>query len=100
MVWDVELGTSIGGPFTGHEDWVTSVTFSADGTRIISGSDDKTVRIWNLKSGEQIGEPLQGHSGRVFSVSCSRDGRVIASGSDDKQSNSGILGRTNKSEIH
>jgi len=35
--------------FTGHS--VYSVCFSADGTRIVSGSGDKTVRIWNAVTG-------------------------------------------------
>ena len=33
--------------FTGHSALVLSVCFSRDGTRIVSGSRDKTVRIWN-----------------------------------------------------
>ena len=37
--------------FTGHSSSVTSVCFSPDGTRIVSGSWDKTVRIWNAVTG-------------------------------------------------
>ena len=37
--------------FTGHSDYVRSVCFSPDGSRIVSGSDDKTVRIWNAVTG-------------------------------------------------
>ena len=33
--------------FQGHTDWVTSVAFSPDGTRILSGSDVNTVRVWD-----------------------------------------------------
>jgi WD40 repeat protein len=30
----------------GHSDWVYSVAYSPDGTKIISGSDDETIKIW------------------------------------------------------
>ena len=33
-------------------DLVTSVAFSQDGSRVVSGSDDKTVRIWNTVTGK------------------------------------------------
>ena len=32
---------------TGHTSWVTSVAISSDNKYIISGSDDKTIKIWN-----------------------------------------------------
>ena len=32
----------------GHSDSVTSVSFSPDGKRIVSGSHDKTVKVWDI----------------------------------------------------
>ena len=29
-----------------HSYWITSVAFSPDGTKIVSGSDDKTIKVW------------------------------------------------------
>ncbi|MFN5464320.1 MAG: AAA-like domain-containing protein, partial [Cyanobacteriota bacterium] len=68
----------------GHYDWVNSVAFSPDGQRIVSGSDDKTLRLWEAATGEPIGFPLLGHKGGIRTVAFSPDGRHIVSGSDDK----------------
>ena len=38
------------GALTGHSVDVSSVAFSPDGKRIVSGSLDFTVRVWNLPS--------------------------------------------------
>ena len=29
-----------------HSHWVNSVAFSPDGTKIVSGSHDKTIKVW------------------------------------------------------
>ena len=29
-----------------HSDWIRSVAFSPDGTKIVSGSWDKTIKVW------------------------------------------------------
>ena len=38
----------------GHEDRVTSVGFSPDGGKVISSSDDGTIRIWDVGTGGEI----------------------------------------------
>ena len=67
----------------GHRSDVWSVSFSPDGTKIVSGSDDKSIRVWDATSGTQIHQ-LDGHSSGVTSVSFSPDGTKIVSGSFDK----------------
>ena len=59
-----------------------SVAFSPDGTRIVSGSYDNTVRIWDTSTGEQL-VVLQGHEDAVSSVAFSADGERVASASRD-----------------
>ncbi|EIN04856.1 hypothetical protein PUNSTDRAFT_37485, partial [Punctularia strigosozonata HHB-11173 SS5] len=67
----------------GHTHAVLSVAFSRDGSRIVSGSQDHTVRLWNLSSGEQIGDPYRGHTDDVRCVAFSPDNRRVVSGSWD-----------------
>ena len=31
-----------------HSNWIRSVAFSPDGTKIVSGSDDGTIKVWDL----------------------------------------------------
>ncbi|KAF5378036.1 hypothetical protein D9757_011523 [Collybiopsis confluens] len=62
---------------------VSSVAFSPDGTRIVSGSHDNTVSIRDARTGIQVGETLQGHDQEVTSVAFSTDGTRIVSGSWD-----------------
>src|SRR6266498_4132641 len=61
---------------------VTCIAFSPDSNRIVSGSDDQSVRVWDAKTGEQLRE-LQGHTSWVSSVAFSPGGNKIVSGSGD-----------------
>ena len=62
------------------EQSVRCLSSLADG-RIISGADDRTVRVWNLTTGES--QKLSGHTKSVLSVAALGKTRVI-SGSYDK----------------
>ncbi|CCA70337.1 hypothetical protein PIIN_04276 [Serendipita indica DSM 11827] len=67
----------------GHEAPVWGVAFSPDGSRIVSSSSDKTIRVWDADTGQPFGEPLRGHERSVDAVAFSRDGSRIVSGSYD-----------------
>ena len=45
-----------------HSDWIRSVEFSPDGTKIVSGSDDKTIKVWDLGAPEPSKSPLLGQN--------------------------------------
>ena len=67
----------------GHSDSVRSVAFIPQGDRIVSGSDDGTLRLWDIE-GNAIGSPFEGHGDSVWSVAFSPQGDRIVSGSDDR----------------
>ena len=66
------------GEFPGHEDWVTSVSFSPNGQTLATGSRDKTARLWNLQ-GDVLRE-FPGHEDWVTSVSFSPNGQTLVTG--------------------
>ncbi len=49
----------------GHTGGVTSVAFSPDGTRIVTGSQDRTAKVWDARTGTPLLE-LKGHTGEVI----------------------------------
>ena len=40
-----------------HSGWIRSVAFSPDGTKIVSGSDDKTIKVWDFGAPEPSNRP-------------------------------------------
>ncbi|KAF8604757.1 WD40 repeat-like protein [Ceratobasidium sp. AG-I] len=74
----------VGKPLEDHTSSITSVAYSHDGTRIVSSSYDKTIRIWDARTGQMVGKPLEGHTSSVTSVAYLHDGTRIVSGSEDK----------------
>jgi len=68
---------------SGHTDHVKSLTFSSEGTSLVSGSDDTTIKLWDVQTGGVV-RTFHGHTDKVWSISVSADHTIIASGSDDK----------------
>ncbi|HZR21043.1 MAG TPA: protein kinase, partial [Verrucomicrobiae bacterium] len=67
----------------GHQDRVSSVAFSPDGRRIVTGSYDHTAKIWEASSGREL-LTLKGHGYWIDSVAFSPDGQWIVTGSNDR----------------
>ena len=66
--------------YHGHASTVTAVAWSPDGTYIVSGGDDHTIRVWHAKTGADV-FISHGHSGGVPAVTWSPDSSRIASAS-------------------
>jgi WD40 repeat protein len=66
----------------GHTGQITAMAFSPDRQRLVTGSDDSTVRVWDLATGQQQLN-LRGDQKIITAVAFSPDGGRLASGSAD-----------------
>jgi WD40 repeat protein len=65
-----------------YQDAANNATFSPDGKRIVTASDNK-VRIWDAATGRPIGEGLKGHGDAMTRVAFSPDGQRVVTASRD-----------------
>lgn len=68
-----------------HDGLVRTLAFSPSGDALISGGEDKLIKLWNMETKEDSKvKVFQGHTKPVWSVAFHPSGSYIASGSDDK----------------
>ena len=67
---------------SGHTGEVTSCAISTDGSFMVSGSYDRTLKVWDINSGTEL-LTLTGHEGEVNGCAFSPDGSFIISVSVD-----------------
>jgi WD40 repeat protein len=89
-VWSVPQKVNISGDaerpqriltLEGHEDYVRALAYSPDGSRIATGSRDRTAKLWDAATGREL-HTMTTPSGVAW-VAFSPDGSRIATGGAD-----------------
>lgn len=79
QVWNVADGRPVS-PRLIHGDGVLSASFSSDGTKVVTGSEDFTAIVWDAVTGRQLIDPVL-HEEKVTTVAFSPDGLWFVTGS-------------------
>jgi WD40 repeat protein len=66
----------------GHTSWTSRLTFTADGTHLISSNADQTLRSWETKQWRESAV-WRGHVDEIWTHALSPDGRVLLTGAKD-----------------
>jgi WD40 repeat protein len=70
------------GTLRGHDKALADPMFDALAERLVTCSQDKTVRVWS--TGGQTLQVLRGHKGGIHAVACTPDGRTAVSAGRDQ----------------
>ena len=81
--YDAFASSGIVATLRGHADNVSGVAFSGDGSRVVSSSDDGTVRLWDVTAEKEI-EPHLTLDAGATAVAMSRSGLVAVGGENGK----------------
>lgn len=67
----------------GHAGKALCASFSGDGRFLVTGGEDRTIKIWEVATGRLI-RAISGHRGFVNCAALSADGRVVAASVGEK----------------
>ena len=76
-IWDVAT-TKLLLTLPGHAERIKSITYSPDGLRLASASNDKTIKIWDTKGGMLLQTITKHHASGFTSVAYSPDFQHLA----------------------
>jgi WD40 repeat protein len=82
ILWSTRTGKRLA-VLAGHTDWIADLSFSPDGSRLASVSENDIVTLWRVGTRTQDGAPLIGHTNSVIAVDFSPDGKTLATGGQD-----------------
>ena len=82
QLWDIATGAPVE-ILTGHTSFVTDIAYSPDGKKLLSGSQDKTLRLWTIPAQPQI-TLRRGHNNqKIHDIAYHPQGKLFTTVSSD-----------------
>jgi WD40 repeat protein len=82
-IWDLTVGGEPVVVLKGHTGEVTSAQFSPDSRRLVTLSQDRTLRVSDVETGKELAV-LKGHEAAVKCAAFDSSGEFVVSGSEDR----------------
>lgn len=79
-IYNLSDGT-LANDIAAHSSWVTTVAYSSDGSKIVTGGSDDKVKIWSING--TLLSTCTGHSGDITTVKVTPDNNFVVSSSKD-----------------
>lgn len=84
-IYRFEIATGAKAVLEGHESWIASLAVTPDGSTVLSGGCDDTLRWWPAAAEKPAAaRVIKAHDGWVRAVAVSPDGTLVASGGNDR----------------
>jgi WD40 repeat protein len=81
ILWDAQTGRRLR-QLTGHRGSIRALVFDPKNQRLLTGSEDRTLRLWDIQSGNEVHMSV-GHQHDVISAAASRDNKYLITSSSD-----------------
>ncbi len=86
QLWNLDSGDLERAYFGGHKDVITQVRFSNDGSKLLSGSWDRSLVVWDAETGVILNR-MEAHEDRIQSLDFGPDDHYVLVGTGNAGDN-------------